>query len=245
MRISVSGTACQGKTTLIKDFLKEFPSYELATFDYRKLLEEQGLGHSKGTSKATQKAILEGMVNDILQWPLDKNIIMDRNPIDNIVYSLWAFEHGVGDIDEEFINECIPLVHESMRAFDIIFFIPITKAHKIPISEDRLRETDPEYIKEIDAIFKAINYQYFNDIKNSPFFPEDDSPAIIEVFGPREVRMHMIRQYIDVDGDLIEATGNVMQEMEELLTDQQKALLDDQMEELGLDMNRIHNTKNN
>jgi len=27
MRIAISGTACQGKTTLLKDFLEEWPSY--------------------------------------------------------------------------------------------------------------------------------------------------------------------------------------------------------------------------
>tara|TARA_R100000951_G_scaffold83290_1_gene71057 strand:- start:16271 stop:17011 length:741 start_codon:yes stop_codon:yes gene_type:complete len=244
MRISVSGTANQGKTTIVSDFVKKWPTYREANFNYRKLLEDKGLSHSKGTSKETQMAILEGMAKEILSWDPDENIIMDRNPLDNIVYSLWAHDKGVGDIDDKFIEECIPIVAESMRAFDILFFVPITKAHTVEIVDDGTREADETYINEVDAIFKAIQYQYRHDIKNCPFFIEEDAPAIIEIFGDPLTRMQMIAQYIDVDGDAIEADNSQFSPeniaaMEELLTDQQRAVLNSQMKEAGIDIDKL------
>ena len=35
MRIAISGTACQGKTTLIKDFLEQWPSYTTPKKTYK------------------------------------------------------------------------------------------------------------------------------------------------------------------------------------------------------------------
>ena len=56
MRIAISGTANVGKTTLIKDFLKEWPDYTTPESTYRDLLPEEG--HSKDTTKETQEKIL-------------------------------------------------------------------------------------------------------------------------------------------------------------------------------------------
>lgn len=240
MRIAISGTGNQGKSTLIKDFLKEWPNFKTESETYREKITSENLPHSKETTKDTQWKILNHMIDEMQTFKADDKVIMDRCPIDNLVYSLWAFEKGVGDIDKEFIDKCIPLVCESMRHLDIIFFLPITKAAPVKIEDDGMRETDPMFIKEIDNIFKMIGAQHYQNNGKNPFFPKDDAPGWIEIFGTPEVRIAMIKQYLDVDGDLIGGTEESLNElvnphdgkfidkdaqtMQDLIEDQRKAM---------------------
>lgn len=41
MRISVTGTACQGKSTFIKDFIEYFPKYSTPEKTYRDMIKEK------------------------------------------------------------------------------------------------------------------------------------------------------------------------------------------------------------
>ena len=43
MRIAICGTACQGKTTLINDIIKEWPMYSKSKESYRKVITEEKL----------------------------------------------------------------------------------------------------------------------------------------------------------------------------------------------------------
>jgi len=216
MRIAISGTACQGKSTLIKDFTEKWPNYTTLDKTYRDIITEQGLQHSSSTNKDTQWAILNFMIDELQKTSKGDKIIFDRCPLDNIVYSIWSEAKKDSDIDEEFIKKCMPLVRESLRFIDIIFFTPITKVAPVEIVDDELRETKKEYIEEIDNIFKAVHRDYVNNQK-STFFVEDDRPAIIEVFGNRKERIELIKLYLDNDGDFIEP-GNIItpEEIEEM-----------------------------
>ena len=219
MRIAISGTSCQGKSTLIKDFLEEWTNYKTITKTYRDIISEQGLEHSSSTNKDTQWAILNFMIDELQKTDKSDNIIFDRCPLDNIVYSIWSEAKRDTDIDEEFIKKCLPLVRESLRSLDIIFFTPITKVAPVEVIEGDLRETNSEYIEEIDNIFKAVHRDFQNNPK-SKFFIEDDKPAIIEVFGNRRERIEIIKLYMDNDGDFIEPQGIItpeeLKEMEKM-----------------------------
>jgi hypothetical protein len=234
MRIAISGTACQGKTTLIKDFLREWDMYSTPAKTYRDYLTENNLPHSKETTKDTQWDVLNFMVDSLQQYSKGDKVIFDRCPLDNMVYSLWAYEKSINDIDDDFIKKCIPVVRESLRFLDVIFFVPITKAAPIQIEEDELRETDKLYIEEVDNIFKGIERQYLQGQKSSPFLPNEECPAIVEVFGNREQRLHLIRQYIDAEGDLMgenesSILGEEVLDMEQILRDQQREMNIDKM----------------
>ena len=41
MRIAISGSACQGKTTFVNDILKNWPEYKRSNESYRTLLKEE------------------------------------------------------------------------------------------------------------------------------------------------------------------------------------------------------------
>ena len=72
------------------------------------------------------------------------------------------------------------------------------------------------YINEIDYIFKGMYKQWLS--LESKFFPSDDKPAIIEIFGSREERVKMIQLYIDPDnGDAVDEQGLLdINEMEKI-----------------------------
>lgn len=201
MRIAITGTACQGKTTLIQDMLKEWPSMKLPETSYRSKLD--GNKHSKLTSEDTQWDILNHMIDTQQKYKSNDKIIFDRCPMDNIAYTLWANAKGI--VDDKFVEKCIPIVRESMRFLDIIFFIPITKHATVEIVDDGKRETDEQFISEIDNILKNLYAQWRED--TDVFFPKEDSPAIIEVFGTPTERIAMMQLYLDSDGDAIGEQG--------------------------------------
>ena len=207
MRIAICGTSNIGKSTLIQDFLNEWDMYGREIKTYRDVLNEKNLPHSKKTTKESQKAILDYMVDTLKEFKKGDKVIFDRCPLDNLVYSMWAMSQEDSDIDEDFIDECIPIVKESLRNLDIIFFIPITKYNKVEVEENGVRETDEKYIKEIDNFFKVLQRHYHEHPQDNPFFPRDDTPALIEVFGSPQERMQMIRLYIDAEGDIIGGDG--------------------------------------
>jgi len=207
MRIAICGTANVGKSTLIQDFLNEWDMYGREVKTYRDVLNEKGLPHSKQTTKESQKAILDYMVETLKEFRKGDKVIFDRCPLDNLVYSMWAMSQEDSDVDEDFVDECIPIVREALTNLDIIFFIPMTKFNGIKVEDNGVREVDEKYIKEIDSFFKVLQRHYHENPQDNPFFPRDDSPALIEVFGNKQERMQMIKLYIDAEGDIIGGDG--------------------------------------
>lgn len=209
MRIAISGAQCMGKSTLIKDFLAEWTSYKTPEKTYRDILIESGLLHSSNTTKKTQQAILDFQVKQLEVTRKSDKIIIDRCPLDNLVYSMWAYHHGVGDIDFDFIKKCIPVVRDSLKYIDIIFYIPITRAVKTPeIEEDGMRDANPFMRVEIDNLFKVFAMEN-RDNPKSNYFNADDRPPIIETFGDRHERIQIMKLYLDADGDSMDPNGSL------------------------------------
>lgn len=198
MRLAISGTAGQGKTTLLNEFIKHWDMYTTPDKSYRSLLKPGN--HSKNTNKETQWEILNLMLDQMENCSADDHIIFDRCPLDNLVHSLWAYHKGVGDIDELFIEKCIPIVRESMKLLDVIFIIPITNVAQNDIEDDGTRETDAEYISEIDNFFKAMYTNWSKE--DERFFPKEDRAALVEIFGSTDERIRMLEFYIGPDGNM-------------------------------------------
>lgn len=206
MRIAVSGTASIGKTTFVHDFINTWQSFTSPIYSYRSLVKD-GI-HSEQSTKERQWAILNSMCDEMQKFGKDENVIFDRSPIDNIVYTLWLYEKGLGDIDDKFVGQCIPIAREIVRLLDIQFFIPITAAApmKIDDTKDGARNTDETYIKEIDALFKAVGQQHASG-EECALFVRDDKPAWIEIFGNPHQRIEMARLYVAADGSAIGESG--------------------------------------
>lgn len=202
MRIGISGSINVGKTTLVNDFLRAWSNYKTPESTYRDVLKSKNYPHSKNCNKEGQWAILNHMIDEMQKYTKSDNIIFDRNPLDCLVFSLWAAEMGTSDIDKPFIDKIIPIVKESLKNIDLIFFVPITAVSPVEIVDDGKRETDPQYIGEIDHIFKALFHEYQHSLGKTPFFSHEDCPAIIEIFGKPEERILLIRQYLDENGNV-------------------------------------------
>lgn len=198
MRLAISGTAAQGKTTLLDSFLKHWDMYETPKDTYRSMIKKSK--HSKKTNKDTQWDILNHMIDQLEKYSKDDFVIFDRCPLDNLVYTLWSYHKNNSDIDELFVEKCIPIVRESMKLLDIIFIIPITNVTTDKIEDNGVRETDSEYISEIDNFFKALYKNWYND--DPRFFPKEDRAALIEIFGSTDERIKMLEFYVDKNGKM-------------------------------------------
>ena len=196
MKIAVSGTSCTGKSTYIQDFLNTWKNYKTPDSTYRNLLKNNSLPHSTEGTEESQKQILNSLVDQAVDFSKKENIIFDRCVLDNLVYTSWLFLND--KVSEKFLDETRILTRETLKLFDIIFFIPLTKVSPIEINEKETRETDPIYRQEIDNIFKSYIASYHKG--DGKIFPSEDCPAVIEIFGSREERIKMTELYLTNEG---------------------------------------------
>jgi hypothetical protein len=196
MKIAVIGTQNIGKSTYINDFLKKWPMYKTPQSSYRDLIKKQNLPHSKDGTEESQTLILNNLVDQIINSSKEDFVIFDRCVVDVLAYSTWLCING--KVSEKFVDQQRIIVRETLRLYDILFFIPLTKVSKIEIVDDGTRNADPVYREEIDNIFKAFQEAYHRG--DGRIFPKDDTPPVIEIFGSPEERIKLTEFYINSDG---------------------------------------------
>ena len=224
MRIAFSGAASTGKTTTLRAFLERWPQYKQPELSYRSLIKNNK--HSKQTDKKIQREIRDFMVTQQQEFTQHDKIVFDRCPLDNIVYSLWAFDKNKKGFTDKYIDESIASVRKGMRSLDIIFLV--TRDGMGPIEQDDHREVDETYVTETDNLFRALTKQY-STTGVSPFFPPNDSPALIEISGTTQERIEQISMYVTEDGNMYGEEQSLVNmdeiaKMERLLTHQKEML---------------------
>ena len=227
MRIAISGCQNTGKTTLITNILQVWPQYVTPEKTYRDLIKDKQLPHSSLASKDTQLDILSFMIEQMGDFNKDSKVVYDRCPIDNLVYTLWCHDKGIDGFDKTFVDQTISLVKESMRSLDIIFLLRYDES--IKIEDDGLRDTNLEYIKEIDNIFDVLYQQYYHNLESDIFFPKDDSPCIIPLPAGGQQRINIISEYLTPTGELYGDEESIfnpskLTELEALVQQQKRAL---------------------
>jgi thymidylate kinase len=208
MRVAIVGTSNTGKSTLVKAFLKKWPMYKTTAKTYRDILTENNLEHSSNTTTETQLLILDWMTATLEENKDEKHVVYDRCPLDNLAYSLHAAEKDL--ISEEVLGLTVDIVRRSLKNLDIIFWLKYDPT--IKIVDDGTRDTNLNYIREIDDIFAGLFEQYSDHLGNTPFFIAEDCPA-------------WIGEFLDSKGDLIETGESVLdpknlEMMEQMLKDQ-------------------------
>ena len=113
----------------------------------------------------------------------------------------------------------------SNKNLDIIFWIKYDPT--IKVVADGLRDTNLNYIQEIDDIFVGLYEQYSDHLENTPFFIAEDCPAIIPIENIPNLddRIAWIGEFIDQKGELIETKESVLdpknlEMMEQMMRDQ-------------------------
>ena len=204
------GTQCNGKSTLINDFIKRWPMYKEVKSTYRKLIKTGKVTNNEEGTADSQKTILNAIIDDTQKAIAKENefLVFDRCVIDNIVYSLWLNENG--KVSDEFIMDSKRIAFEAIKVFDIIFYLPLRE--EIKIVPKKGRATDPVYRQEIDNIFRAVISTYEKNL--GIFFPKEDCPAIITLEGPADLRIEQIPLYIKPNGKFYgEEDGSLLANM--------------------------------
>jgi hypothetical protein len=196
MKIAIIGTQNTGKTTYVKDFIKKWPMYKTSDKSYREILKEKNLPHSKNATEETQKVVLDFLIDQVTESSKEDNVILDRSVLDCLAYSTWLCLNG--KVSEKFLDQQRIIIRETLKLYDVIFFVPLTKAAPIDIEDDGFRNTDPIFREEIDNIFKVFQESYHQG--DGRVFPKEDTPAVIEIFGSPEERIKLTEFYITEDG---------------------------------------------
>jgi thymidylate kinase len=216
MRVVIMGAQNVGKSTLVEQFLKEWPMYKRPEKTYRDIIKEQNLNLNMQGDKESQRAILNALVDEVqlASTSDDKHIIFDRCPVDNIAYTLWHYAKGTDGFTPEFVMTCKDIAALSLKHIDLIFYVPARK--EIPLISREGRETDEVFREEIDNIFDSLVNSY--EKNTGAFFPSEDCPAVIRLEGPPDMRIPQIKLYIkengncfgEEDGSLIDASKVVL-----------------------------------
>lgn len=205
MRIAVSGTTKTGKSCYIQDFLDIWSEYITPKESYRDKVDDTECLREGATTQETQKKILDYMCDEHVKYTPTSKVLFDRCPLDNLAYTMWAYEKE--KVDEDFVTESVEACREAMKNIDIIFFFPISKTSPI---DYKFTEDQAIFRSEVDNIFKVFYQQWMNNPKCG-FFDPRDKPAIIEIFGTRQERIALTRMYLNDSGDPIDATPTLEQ----------------------------------
>lgn len=188
MLITVIGTQCVGKTTFIKDFLNEYKNFRQPDVDYRKLILEKRLKLNREGDYFSQNTLFnfisDQTVNYYLLSSMNCDYIFDRSVIDVVAYSKWLCENnnksGFSLNKYEYMEQ-YAIKYSNM--YDLIIYIPLEKNNHVKIVDDKFRDTDEEYRKQIDNNFRYLLKKYNN--KN-----------IVEICGSRTERIAQIKNII-------------------------------------------------
>jgi hypothetical protein len=222
-KIGIIGTQCIGKSTLIEDMMLQWPQLSKPSNTYRDLVKEKKLPVNKNGTKESQGLILDFLVEEATKNYGQKKMIFDRTPLDNLAYTFWLYDKKVSDIDEVFIDTSVIKARNALTHYSILFYLPLIEKNNIPLSEKEQRDIDPVYRAEIDVLFDSFYRAW--EAKNTRLFNNNDTPAIIPIYGNPIERIEMICMYIS---DKCEFYG----EKDSLITDiAEKAMIS---EGLGL-----------
>jgi GTPase SAR1 family protein len=200
MRIAFSGTANSGKSTMIKSFLHTWTNYELSEDTYHDTLEEKGLDHSSKTTPETQTVILDFLVDQVQGKSVTDNIVYDRCSLDAIAYTMWANGKGIEGFTDDFVKKQITMSRESLRSLDIIFMTRFNEQQAVV--DNGIRDTNVEFIKEIDNIFYTLYMQYMTQADADVFYPKGDSPCVILLPNDPQQRIELIAEYVTPEGGM-------------------------------------------
>jgi len=165
---------------------------------YRDFIKDKKIKLNKKGDEKSQKLILNALIDEIQEATASEHkfMVFDRCVIDNMAYSLWLNSKDSGKVSDSFIIDSRFLVNQTVKLFDLIFYIPLRE--EIPLVKRAGRDVDPEFRKEIDYILDAMVGTY--EKNKGIYFPLEDCPAVIRLEGPPDLRLEQIRLYLKDDG---------------------------------------------
>ena len=144
MRIAVSGAHRTGKTTLVEELRRLLPGYVAIDEPYC-LLEEEGHEFAAMPCLEDFELQLDRAIESIVEGANDR--IFDRCPADMLAYLFTHRDSARFDFEH-----WLPRVRSAMELLDLIVFVPIEDADRVPVSEPdhgRLRRNVDEELRDI------------------------------------------------------------------------------------------------
>lgn len=214
MRIAVTGAQCVGKSTLVNAFKARWSMYSSPEKTYRDLIKEKNLSLNESGTMHSQTIIRDVLVDLALENTGKTKTIHDRCVLDNLAYTFWLAENNKLGEDKktisDFVANSILLTKESLKFYDIVFWLPINP--NIPVQESENRSNSEQFREDINNIFYGIHEDYKRN--SGLIFDKENQPAFIVLEGDVDVKLQHIAEYIDQNGELIETTNSVLGDLE-------------------------------
>jgi len=193
MRIAVSGTHSQGKSTLVWDWVKRHPHYIREEEPFRALhAEGYEIEFRQNCNRLHNGIQMYYNASRVKTYgSMSECVIFDRSPVDYIAYSQYTADYATTDIDNAFVEGMVPRVRQTLENIDLLVFTPISDEWPVEMEDDGIRPIDLPYRSEVDAIFKQIYRE-----KRFNVMPAENPPHFIELWGPREERLERIEEAI-------------------------------------------------
>ena len=148
IKISLVGTACTGKTTLLNALASVYPEFKIQNESVRYIKKKYGIDFKSGDT-GLQLAVLE------LQTRFSSNeydYLLDRGPVDSYSYTKYYRNLNNSDMPA---NVYQFLQDESKRnAIENIDLFIFLRPGEFPVVEDGTRITDPQYLTDVDRIME-------------------------------------------------------------------------------------------
>jgi len=216
MRIGLCGSQNTGKSTVIDTALKYWPMYKIPSTTYREIVKEKNLPINQDGTLEAQRIIRDALCDQAINNAEEKYMFHDRTIMDNVAYSLWLaeknkFTEDPADVNN-FITTSLLLMRNTIKLYDVIFYVPINPAIQMAAKEQRALDLD--YQLEIDSIFYALYQAYRNG--DDAFFDMKDTPPIIELPASLNERIDTMKLYINDAGNAMETEKSVLSEIADL-----------------------------
>jgi hypothetical protein len=179
MRISISGTHCSGKSTLVDEFLLTHPSFEHEPEAYEAMHELNDESYSQPTAESFF-AQLEYHVHRLRQYKPGDHVIFERCPIDYVAYLDALVTLKRSSADNHLAKRSISIALDSIHLLDLIVFLPGNEIRLVDEDED------PKLRDEVDAGLEDI---LMND---SLEMFGDASTRVIELTGSTAQRLDVL-----------------------------------------------------
>jgi hypothetical protein len=155
MKIGLTGSMSVGKTTLVKALKKlpQFKNYKFAT-ERSKYLRDLGIPLNTDSTLKGQTVFLAERCAELMH----DNLITDRTIIDVIAFTKSAKSINILDKDVFEQYACM-----FVGEYDYIFYI---SPQGLPIEDNSVRETDPEYRDLIDFNIQYLLQSYPHRFKS-------------------------------------------------------------------------------
>ena len=126
VRIAVSGTHRAGKSTLVEDLAARLRGYRIVDEPYH-LPEEEGFELGDPPSMEDWLAQLRRSLEE-LEGDDSPDLLLDRCPLDLLAYARVDEDRDALDLEEWMAR-----IREAMEMLDLVVFVPIEQADRIPL----------------------------------------------------------------------------------------------------------------